>query len=338
MLNLKQEEIFNGSMLGDGCISKNFSNGCICRFEKIQSKCDHIGVDKIQFMEWHRLNFDDFNASINENTRKANGLVREICGDKIFKSYVFITKYLIGWEKLETKWYIPRTDHYWFKRRKIVPQDLKLTPLTLCIWHMDDGSNSPKDANIELNTQGFTPEEIDFLIEKLNKDLGIISKRKVSRKKTGNQFKIYVGRKHYFSFIEMIKPYVEWDCFQYKLDITTYNKKPHRGESHKLSKLTEKDVRQIFALHEKGCDHKEISEIIKISKPNISMILSGNRWKHITDVVRTNKKNPRVATEVKQQIIELRKQGLFQKDIAKQLNINQSTVSRTLEKKCQELN
>jgi len=330
MLNDIQNRIFDGSMLGDGCIVKNFTNNGICHFEKMQSKYDYIGVDKMQFMEWHKLNFDDFNSTIHQNTAQASGLVSQIYGDKIYERYLFSTKSLKFWEKMESKWYTSRTDHYWFKRRKIIPNDLKLTPLTLCIWHMDDGSNSPKDANIELNTQGFTPEEVDFLIERLKQDLGIESKRKVSGIKD-IQFKIYIGRKYYFEFIEMIKPHVAWNCFQYKLDATTYNKLPNKGETHAMAKMTELNVKEVFALRKTGMFHKEIAEKLNISSANISMILSGARWSHI-EGDRTNNKKPRISAETKSLTRELSSQGLFQKDIAEQLNITQASVSRILRK------
>ncbi len=246
MLNDIQSGIFDGSMLGDGCVVKNFTNNGVCHFAKSQSKYDHVGIDKMQFMEWHKLNFDDFNSTIHENYVKATGIVLQICGDKMFENYSFSTKSIKFWEKMESKWYVPRTDHHRFKRRKIVPNDLKLTPLTLCVWHMDDGSSNPKDANIELSTHSFSPEEVDFLIERLEQDLGIKGSRKIGGKyeKDKDQFKIYIGRKYYFEFIEMIKPHVAWDCFQYKLDTTTYNKLPNKGETHAMAKMTELNVKK----------------------------------------------------------------------------------------------
>ena len=55
----------------------------------------------------------------------------------------------------------------------------------------------------------------------------------------------------------------------------------------------------------------------------------------LVDVTR----KPRLTKEMKSQILILNEEGLFQKDIAERLNINQSTTSRVLkEHKCLELN
>ena len=212
-----------------------------------------------------------------------------------------------------------------YERRKIVPTDIKLTPLALCLWHMDDGSNNQTDANIELNTQSFTVDEVEFLIERLKKDLGIDSHKKTGGKE--GQYKIYIGRGSYFDFIEMIKPHVEWDCFRYKIDTSGYNKQPHRGETHSGSILTENNVREIFRLRDEGMLQKDIAEKMGVS--NISAVLSGEQWSHL-GLSRPKIKKPRLSKEVKQQITDLQTQGCSQNQIVERLNINQSTVSRVL--------
>jgi len=117
--------------------------------------------------------------------------------------------------------------------------------------------------------------------------------------------------------------------FQYKLDTTTYDKKPHRGETHSMAKLMEKKVRQIFALHERGVPQKEIAKKVKIGKVNVSLVLSGDRWGHV-EGKRNNNKKPRLTKKDLSKIFELHSQGLKQKEIADELNTTQSTVSRVL--------
>jgi ribosome-binding protein aMBF1 (putative translation factor) len=189
---------------------------------------------------------------------------------------------------------------------------------------MDDGSNNQTDANIELNTQSFTVDEVEFLIERIKKDLGIDSHKKTGGKE--GQYKIYIGRDSYFRFIEIIKPHVEWDCFKYKIDTSGYTKRTHRGETHSGSILTEEKVREIFRLRrDEGMLQKDIAE--KVGSSNISAILSGEQWSHL-GLSMPKVKKPRLSKEVKQQIADLQTQGLSQKQIADKLNINQSTVSR----------
>lgn len=332
MLSSRQQEIITGSLLGDGTIWTDFKDHW--KYQITQSQKDKSGDDKYSYLLWFATEFCLFGCSIREQTYKVSGLLLECGLQDEYQGYVLTTKLDYGWHDIEKKWYVPRTDHHHFKRRKVVPQDIKLTPLSLCVWHMDDGYNNPKDANIELNTQGFTIEEVDFLIERLDVDLGIKSKKKKEMKRTSmkaNQFKIYVGRKSYFDFMEMIKPHVKWDCFKYKTDTSAYTKKPLRGETHPLAKLTENDVRTIFTMKDIGCSHAEISSDLGVSEETVSMILSGKRWGHL-GLSRPVKRKPRIAEESKQKVLTLAGKGRSQNEIAALMGMNQSTVSRILRK------
>lgn len=276
-LTSKQHEIINGSLLGDGTIWTNFINEN-CKLTFSQSKYDKSGADKISYVLWFQKEFQNIGCSYRECSKYPTGILKESGKKEVYHSYTFATHMNKLWNWYEKQWYVP-IEHRWYKRKKVIPNNIKLTTLTLCVWHMDDGYANPKVANIELNTQGFARDEINFLIEKLKNDLGI----EASEKKAGreNQFKIYIGKKCYFDFIEMIKPHVKWDCFSYKLDTSTYSKKPQVGQYHSQAKLTESDVRKIFELQEKGLLHKEIAEKIGVSQPSITMILNGDRWPHM---------------------------------------------------------
>ena len=172
--------------------------------------------------------------------------------------------------------------------------------------------------------KSFTVDEVDFLINRLKEDIGINSHKKTSGRKEG-QYKIYIGRNSYFDFIDMIKPHIEWDCFKYKTETSGYTKKPHRGEDHSGSILTEDKVHDIFRMRDEGMLQKEIAE--KIGASNISAVLSGEQWGHL-GLSRPNLKKPRVTKDKKRQVVDMNSQGVSQKIISETLNINQSTVSR----------
>ncbi len=279
MLTERQSEIVTGSLLGDGTIWTDFNKNHNMRLAVCQSENDHEGVDKKSYMEWFAKEFSDLGCKITWSSQKVTGLVKTICGDVEKQKYEFRTRNNILWNQWESKWYVPREDHRHFRRRKVIPRDLRLTPLTLCVWHMDDGSVCAKDANLQLHTEGFTKEEVAFLIEKLDKDLSIKSSVKDACR--NGQEKVYVGRKSYFDFIEIIRPHVEWNCFAYKLDTHTYSKVPHRGEGHSRSKLKEDDIHEIFRLRETGLMHKEIAVKFGVSSPTICLVLNGKLWGHI---------------------------------------------------------
>lgn len=296
MLNTRQQEIVTGSLLGDGTIWTNFTDRSL-KLQIVQSQLDNKQVDKKSYLTWFVSEFMDLGCTVKPIVQKPFGSKLEF--KKLeYHGYVFTTRCHQMWNELESQWYVPRTDHPRFRRRKVVPNNLKLTPLTLCVWHMDDGFNNSKDANIELNTQSFTTDEVGFLIERLQEDLGIQAGPKSGGKKKG-QHKIYIGRKSYFDYIEMIRPHVQWECFQYKLDTSEYKKKPHRGETHSQSKITEDQVREVLRLGS-SMPQKEIAELTGVNKVNVSMILSGKRWSHIEGPRPTPKKKPRITKEQKQ--------------------------------------
>ena len=335
MLTERQAQIITGSLLGDGTIWTNFVDP-LMKWQVGQSKKDWHGDNKKNYMCWYAREFIDLGVSIRSMNIKATGVAAKKCKNASFERYVFYTRCNNFWNEIESKWYVPRIDHPRFKRRKIVPTDIVLTPLALCIWHMDDGSNNQTDANIELNTQSFTVDEVEFLIERLKQDLGIDSHKKTGGKKEG-QYKIYIGRDSYFDFIEMIKPHVEWDCFKYKIDTSGYTKNPHRGEDHSHSILTEEKVREIFRLRDEGMLQKDIKEKIGVS--NISAILFGEQWGHL-GLSRPKVKKDRLTKEEKRQMVRMSLDGKTQKQIAEILNISQGTVSRTFKKMvfaCKEL-
>lgn len=321
MLTNRQLEIITGSLLGDGTIWTNFVDPT-CKFYLSQSTKDKDGDNKKTYFSWWVQEFIDLGCTVSPRTTRGSGIIKN---NKLYYQYVFTTKSNYLWNEIEKKWYVPIV-HPRLKRRKIVPLDLKLTPLILCVWMMEDGSNYAKDGNITLETQGFTPEEVDFLIYRLDADLGIKATKKKTKKE--NQHRIFVGVKSQKDLINLIKPHVAWDCFKYKLD-DSYNKVHQSGENHSQAKLTDMRAREMIALRKAGKSIAQLAEIFKVSKANVSLITSGERWTHLGESVSVTKK-PRVTKNQIEQIVILAKQGRFQKDIANELNVNQSTVSRIL--------
>jgi hypothetical protein len=59
-------------------------------------------------------------------------------------------------------------------RRKVIPEDLRLTPLSVAVWFMDDGSRkSSQCRGLYLNTQSFNHAEVDLLQEVMRRDVGV---------------------------------------------------------------------------------------------------------------------------------------------------------------------
>jgi hypothetical protein len=63
---------------------------------------------------------------------------------------------------------------FYVDRRKVVPEDLGLTPLAMAVWFMDDGSRkSGQCRGVYLNTQSFTSSEVELLQSVIRSDVGV---------------------------------------------------------------------------------------------------------------------------------------------------------------------
>ena len=59
-------------------------------------------------------------------------------------------------------------------RCKVVPDDLVLTPLSMAVWFMDDGSRKSNQCRgLYLNTQSFTISEVELLQSVIRRDVGV---------------------------------------------------------------------------------------------------------------------------------------------------------------------
>lgn len=334
-LTTTQLEIVNGSLLGDGFLAGGrVNNNRNWIFGKSQSIFDKDGIDKEKYMKWHVKHFGSHAANLNKRDsykkikNTPNG-IENVKSDIPSKSYAFCTFRHPIWTELSKKWYLRNNDELVIKNNKtvkIIPLDLKLTPLSVCIWFMDDGSLDAKNGNAVFCTHGFTWSECEFLVERLKRDVGINS---WVRNDWRGYPMIFVGVSSHKDLIHLIKPHVDWDCFKYKLD-DSYSKLPHVGENHSRTKLVEKDILEIIDLRKSGISVKEIAKTFKMTNAAVSMITSGDRWRHLkTDRIEIIRK-PRISCDKKKLIVELSATGIMQKDIAEITGVNKTTVSRIL--------
>ena len=100
-------------------------------------------------------------------------------------------------------------NEFYVNGRKLVPKDLKLDPISLAVWFMDDGSKSYR--TFYLNTQRFDQESQNHLIEKL-RIMGI----KSSLNKDKIYFRIRISGSDSKKFCDTIKPYII-ESMKYKL-------------------------------------------------------------------------------------------------------------------------
>ena len=94
--------------------------------------------------------------------------------------------------------------------KKIIPNDLILSPLALAVWLMDDGSKSRN--SLYLNTQQFNLVEQRQLQKILNDQWNI----KTTLNKDKTYYRIRIGIKYVNRFKEIVKPFII-PLFDYKL-------------------------------------------------------------------------------------------------------------------------
>src|SRR5258708_4711667 len=142
-LTEEQQSILIGTLLGDGTMRKK---------KNAHLEINHCYAQKA-LVDWM---FSKFKSLVitEPKWRKGNGK-RE--------AYRFATQSL----PILTPFY------NWFfpYGKKVIPDDLKLNPLALAVWFMDDGSKSR--SSIYLNTQQFSKIEKLKLVNILKQQLGL---------------------------------------------------------------------------------------------------------------------------------------------------------------------
>jgi len=178
-----EEQIVIGSLLGDGCISQSNSDNAKLTFH-------HCAAQKEYFM--YKVNYMKrfINATPNEKFRQDK---RE--GWKGYYSISVSTFNNPTFTTYRANWYKGLNN-----KKEIHESDiLKLKPLGLAIWFMDDGYYSSGD--LALCTQSFKKDEIGFLSNFLKERYNIET---IVRKDNT----LYIRRKSHTIFINLIKPYI----------------------------------------------------------------------------------------------------------------------------------
>jgi hypothetical protein len=181
-LTKEQEEILVGVLLGDGAMRK-----------KTQALLEiNHSIKQKDLVDWLYTKFKNFVATAPK--------IRSGNGKRV--AYRFTTKSL----PVFTQFY----DRFFQNRRKVIPKDLEITPLTLACWYMDDGSRCDRD--IYLNSQQFSHEEQQKLCSLLREQLGISAT--LNKDKTYQRIRI--KKESVLWFMDLIKGYI-LPIFKYKL-------------------------------------------------------------------------------------------------------------------------
>jgi len=184
-LTSRQKQILVGSLLGDAHLESRYKLGsATLRIEHSYKQKEYVDWLYSEFKKWVR-------TSPRKRTRWS--------WDKKQDKYLFMTY----WHKILGEF----REMFYRNGRKIIPEDLEfyLTPLSLAVWFMDDGSiKSRKHKGMFLNTQAFSLSDVKRL-QRILKNKFLIES---ATKKDKNGLQIYIPGKNAENFIGLIRSYI----------------------------------------------------------------------------------------------------------------------------------
>ena len=190
--SLKKDDIFNGIMLSDGSLEKiRYKNS---RFNISQA------YDRKELVLKLQEHFIDFGVFSNL---------------KLMFNKKYNTHFWFLYSQMSTAFSLLR--NYWYKDgHRIVPMDIKLTPLCIAYWFMGDGTSSwhtKSTSKISLYTNTF-PQKDTIRLSQILIEMGI---HNFIREIKENQFIIEIKRTNSVDkFYEIVEPYI-LNCFKYKI-------------------------------------------------------------------------------------------------------------------------
>jgi predicted transcriptional regulator len=189
----KQKEILIGLILGDGHL-ETLNNGKTYRL-----KVEH-SLKQREYLDWLYLNFKEWINKTPE-VRKRTSL------GKIVETYGFTT-YTSGILRFYAQ-------QFYQNKKKIIPKmiDKIITPQSLAIWFMDDGSiKSKAHKALVIHTHGYSKNDLLLITKVLEKKFGL----KIGLQKQYDKWRLYIFSESVDNFKKIILPYI-LPSMQYKL-------------------------------------------------------------------------------------------------------------------------
>lgn len=193
----KQRSIIVGTVLGDGCLESQ-NQGRTFRL-----KVEH-SINQKDYVDW-------LYSKLQNLVLTKPQIKEQMISEKLYSKYWFSTISAGELRFYGTLFYV--------NHKKVIPKIINklVTPLSLAIWFMDDGSMKSKHHSARiLNTQGFDAVSIQRLQDMLLNKFHI--KTTLRHQKDGTQ--IYVPATEVKKFIALIQPFII-PSMEYKIKINT---------------------------------------------------------------------------------------------------------------------
>lgn len=184
-LTQEQRDIIVGLVLGDGHLeTPNKGKTYRLRVEHAISQSGYVDWLYRQFRNW---------------VRTGPSIKKQVVRGKEYRKYYFSTLSAPALQYFGQLFYP--------QGKKIVPKNISqlVSPLSLAIWFMDDGSckSAFHRARI-INTQGFSDRDLKYLQEMFTNKFGLSTILRTQ--KEGKQ--IYIPSTEVDKFVDLIKPFI----------------------------------------------------------------------------------------------------------------------------------
>ena len=248
VLSPEEMEFIDGALLGDGHITKPRGNSC--QFSYITSKRGHAEYvyQKLKRMAVGECEDGPVKSRVYDKRTK-----------KTYISYRFRTVSNLTFFGMRMRWYPEGV--------KIIPPDVKMTPISALIWYLGDGSliEANRSYYIKLCTNGFEKENVEKV---LFPQLSMYEPSFIRASET--QWWVYIPRRHIDEFLSFVGgcPVSE---YTYKWKLADYKRDAFKnGTSTDFSKIQTRVLTDylngdsMWALHKKyGVDYNLIKYHIK---------------------------------------------------------------------------
>jgi len=203
-------EHLDGFMLGDGSIS-NFKNG---------NQMLRMTVEYKEFAEYGISFFECYGGKAVQYASATSGYET-----KEFKNYwTGITATHPDLSGQRDRWYAENHDkNSYFKFVKKVPADVRITPKSVMLWYLGDGSLGCDDVKltVQLSTDGFKREDVARLCAGLSEAIGAECTHSASNR-------ILLGKDATVKFFDFIGWKSPIRCYDYKFDVPEWRRTSKR--------------------------------------------------------------------------------------------------------------
>lgn len=328
-MNNSQKSIITGSLLGDGYLTSLKKHPTWnWRFGKKQSTVDNEGVDKKDYLLYHLDCLTAFGGNIYPYSEKPKKIGNNTHVTSSTTGYSYMSRVHQKFTQLGREWYKVSDSG---KKTKILPTNLDLTPLAICIWYMDDGSKEGGQNRCRIATNNFSFDEVERLSNLLLSDFQINAR--VILSKLEQPMLEISGYRNYGKLHGLISPLIKWDCFTYKITPP----KPVivlSGENHPCSKLSQVDIDRASNLHDQGVTQKDIAQLLGVKPNTINSAIKGKSWKasgHHNSYGCKGSRNPNAKLSTSQ-VVEIKdlKGSMSYSKIAYRYDVSKTTISHIM--------